>query len=438
MLRPGSHIARVRPATSFVGIVQVPSDKSIAHRAALFSAIADGTSRLVDFPESRDPQSTLSCLRSLGVDMYEEDEILVVEGKGLHGLQGAPGDLDCGNSGTTMRLMSGMLAGQSFSSVLTGDASLSDRDMFRIAEPLRNMGATIDLTDNHAPIRITGGQSLTGTEYELPVASAQVKSAVLLAGLYADGTTTVIETAPSRDHTERMLGLSGVDLGEKRVISIESGMSIKARTWSIPRDFSAAAYFVVAAAVLPNSALRIPRVGLNPTRAGLLDVLMAMGARIYIENERIVGGEAVGDIVVFSSELSGIELGGTAIPNIIDEIPVLAVAAACAGGTTIIRDAGELRHKESDRIHAMAEGLSALGVDVEELDDGLEITGGKLHGGMVESYGDHRIAMALGIAGLRAGEQVTVRNADCTSVSFPGFWAVLSELAYGKAATNQD
>lgn len=437
MIKPGSHIARIRPATSFLGIVDVPSDKSIAHRAALFSAIAEGKSRLVDYPESDDPQSTLSCLRSLGVEMYEEDDILVVEGKGLHGLHGASGDLDCGNSGTTMRLMSGILAGQSFSSVLTGDASLSSRDMNRIAAPLRNMGATLILTDNHAPIRITGGQSLTGIEYELPVASAQVKSAVLLAGLYANGTTTVIEAAPSRDHTERMLGLSGMDLGDKRVISIETGMTIKARTWSIPRDFSAAAYFVVAAAILPDSALRIPRVGLNPTRAALLDVLMAMGARIYIENERIVSGETVGDIVVFSSELSGIELGGKAIPNIIDEIPILAVAAACAEGTTVIRDAGELRHKESDRIQAMAKGLSALGADVEELEDGLKITGGALHGGMVDSYGDHRIAMAMGIAGLKATEQVTIRNADCTSISFPGFWGALSELAYGSPDTEK-
>ena len=313
MLKSGSHIARIRPAASVIGVVDVPSDKSIAHRAALFSAIAEGTSRLVDFPTAQDPLSTLGCLRQLGVRTYEQDDILVIEGRGLHGLERSCADLDCGNSGTTMRLLCGVLGGQSFSSVLTGDPSLSGRDMQRISEPLNAMGAEIVLTDSHAPIRISGGQKLKGIQYELPVASAQVKSAVLLAGLYAEGESSVVETAPSRDHTERMLGLNSVVLGNRRIISIEGGKSLRARTWSIPRDFSAAAFFLVAAAILPDSALRLPRVGLNPTRAGLLDVLMAMGARIFIENERVVGGESVGDLVVFSSQLTGIELGGEAI-----------------------------------------------------------------------------------------------------------------------------
>ncbi len=432
MLHSGSHIARVRPASSVIGIVDVPSDKSIAHRAAIFSALAEGASRLVDYPTSDDPQSTLSCLKQLGVEVYEEDEILVIEGKGLHGLTSTDADLYCGNSGTTMRLLSGMLAGQSFSTTLSGDASLARRDMSRIRDPLNAMGASIELVENHSPIRIAGGRALTGLHYELPVASAQVKSAVLLAGLYAEGESSVTEFARSRDHTERMLGLDIVEFADRRVITIKGGMDIKARTWSIPRDFSAAAYFIVAALVLPDSALRIPRVGLNPTRAGLLDVLIAMGARIYIENERVVGGEAVGDLVVFSSELSGIELGGDSIPNLIDELPILAVAATCAEGKTVIRDAGELRHKESDRIHVLAEGLSSLGADIEELDDGMIINGGKLSGGMVDSRGDHRIAMSLAIAGLVADHQVSIRNADCTAVSFPGFWEALAELAYAE------
>jgi len=433
MLKSGTNIARVRPVKSIMGIVDVPSDKSIAHRAALFSAIADGTSRLVDYPESDDPASTLACLRGLGVDPHEQDEILVVEGRGLFGLQTPRRDLDCGNSGTTMRLLSGILAGQPFASVLTGDASLSVRDMSRIAEPLGRMGADIALTDGHAPVRISGGGGLQGIEYELPVASAQVKSAVLLAGLYANGETSVIENVPSRDHTERMLGLPCVDLGGRRIITIEGGKSIRARTWTIPRDFSAAAYFLVAAAILPDSALRIPRVGLNPSRTGLLDVLMAMGARIYIENERTVGGESVGDLVVFGSPLSGVEIGGDVVPNILDEIPILAVAASMADGVTVIREAGELRRKESDRISAMAVGLDRLGIDVMETDDGMEITGGRLSGGMVDSFGDHRIAMAFGVAGLAASERVSIRGADCTSVSYPGFWQALARIAYGEA-----
>ncbi|MCZ6757529.1 MAG: 3-phosphoshikimate 1-carboxyvinyltransferase [Bacteroidetes bacterium] len=310
MLHSGSHIARVRPASSVIGIVDVPSDKSIAHRAAIFSALAEGASRLVDYPTSDDPQSTLSCIKQLGVEVYEEDEILVIEGKGLHGLTSSGADLYCGNSGTTMRLLSGMLAGQSFSTTLSGDASLARRDMSRIRDPLNAMGASIELVENHSPIRIAGGRALTGLHYELPVASAQVKSAVLLAGLYAEGESSVTEFARSRDHTERMLGLDIVEFADRRVITIKGGMDIKARTWSIPRDFSAAAYFIVAALVLPDSALRIPRVGLNPTRAGLLDVLIAMGARIYIENERVVGGEAVGDLVVVCCQHAGIVIWG--------------------------------------------------------------------------------------------------------------------------------
>ena len=432
VLNPDSHIARVRPAGSIIGIAEVPSDKSIAHRAAIFSAIADGTSRLVDYPRSSDPESTLACLRALGVEMYEQDEILVIEGKGLHGLKSAVGDLDCGNSGTTMRLLSGVLAGQLFSSVLTGDDSLRGRDMRRIVGPLRMMGADLHLENGRAPIRISGGKTLTGMEYQLPVASAQVKSAILLAGLYAEGETSVIETMPSRDHTERMLGLPTVDFEGRKIISISGGSSIRGRTWSVPRDFSAAAFFVVAATILPDSALRLPRVGLNPSRTGLLNILMAMGARIYIENERTVGSETVGDLVVFSSQLSGIELGGSAIPNMIDEIPILAVAAACAEGTTIIRDAGELRHKESDRIQAIVSGLTTLGAKIEEREDGMIITGGSLHGGLVESHGDHRIAMALGVAALAASKPVSIRNANCTDVSFPGFWNALSQLAYAE------
>lgn len=421
---------RVSRTAVLAGTVEVPADKSIAHRAALLSALADGTSEIVNYPSSADPQSTLSCLRQLGVGISESEGALRVKGEGLNGLKPPSEPLDCGNSGTTMRLLSGILAGQPFSSVLTGDPSLSRRPMGRIAEPLRAMGARLTLTDGHAPLHIEGGQRLHGIEYHLPVPSAQVKSCVLLAGLFADGETTVVETIPTRDHTERMLGLDVLQIDGQRRLTIEGGHQIRARRWIVPRDFSAAAFFLVAGAIVPEAELSIPGVGINPSRSALLNVLGAMGASIGINNERIYGGEPIADLQVRSSELHGVQIKGSLIPNLIDEIPVLAVAAACARGRTEIRDAAELRVKETDRIAAVVKNLRALGASVEEFDDGLAIDGGKpLHAAPVQSYDDHRIAMSMGVAALVAEGETEILGAECASVSFPEFWEELARLS---------
>lgn len=424
-------IRRVSQAQSLLGLVELPPDKSIAHRAALLAALADGTSRLVNYPSAADPQSTLSCLRQLGVPIYEDAHgILVVEGRGLEGLRAPNQPLDCGNSGTTMRLLAGILAGQPFASTLVGDASLSRRPMERIAAPLRQMDAVVTLTDGHAPLYVQGRRPLRNITYRLPVPSAQVKSCVLLAGLFAEGETTVIESVPSRDHTERMLGLNVVELNGERYLTVQGGMRIPARTWAIPRDFSAAAFFLVAGTLVPDSEIRLPGVGLNPSRSALLDVLRAMGANIQVENERVYGGEPIADLVVRSSTLHGVQVAGTIIPNLIDEIPVLAVAATCAHGRTEIRDAAELRVKETDRIAAMAENLQALGARVEVFDDGLAIEGRcRLQGTTVRSFDDHRIAMAMGVAGLVAEGETLIEGAECARISFPGFWEELDRLA---------
>lgn len=412
------------------GRVRLPADKSIAHRAAILAALADGESELIGFSDAADPQSTLACLRALGVETAEGEDSLIV-----HGLGGSfrppSAPLDCGNSGTTMRLLAGVLAGQPVESVLTGDASLSARPMGRIAEPLRRMGANLTLTDGHAPLTVRGG-ALRGIEYELPIASAQVKSCVLLAGLFADGRTTVVETLPSRDHTERMLGLDVLELGGKRYVSVEGGMRPAAGTWVIPRDISAAAFFLVAGATAAASHVEMKAVGLNPSRTAFLDVLRAMGAHVTVRNERTHGREPIGDLTVQSEgeRLHGLTIGGDLIPNLIDEIPVLAVAAAFAEGRTTIRDAAELRVKETDRLAATAAFLRAMGAGVEEHEDGLTIEGGRpLHGATIESHGDHRIAMAAAVAALGASGETTIRDAECVAVSFPGFWDELDALA---------
>ena len=420
----------IKPTDSLLGAVDLPADKSIAIRSALMAALSDGTSQIVNYPDSADPQSALSCLRQLGISIEkDENDILIVEGVGLDGLKAPAEPIDCGNSGTTMRLISGILAGQSFDSVLTGDASLNSRPMKRIANPLRTMGASVKLTDGLPPIHLKGNQPLKGITYELPMASAQVKSCVLLAGLYADGETTVVESKPSRDHTERMLGLSTVQMGEKRHISITKGRRIPAGTWAVPRDFSAAAFFLVAGAIIPHSEVRMNGVGINTSRSALLDVLRAMGANIFIENERTHAGEPIADLIIRSSILRGVKIAGDVIPVLIDEIPILTVAAAFAKGHTEIREAEELRVKETDRIDAMVKNMTALGAEVEEFQDGLAITGGKpLTGTEVLSFDDHRIAMAMGVAGLRAAGETCIKDAECASVSFPGFWDQLRGL----------
>ena len=423
----------LRQASALTGTVSLPADKSISHRSALLSALGDGTSRIHNFPDSADPQSTLDCVRALGVAAERDAEgVLEVSGAGLDGLRPPSAPLDCGNSGTTMRLLSGIMAGQRFGSVLTGDESLRQRPMERIADPLQAMGARVSLQEGCAPIRIRGTQSgLEPIEYRLPVASAQVKSCVLLAGLYARGETVVIEPTPSRDHTERMLGLKVEELGGERHLIVDEGHTVPATTWTVPGDFSGAAFLLVAGSLVPNSELHLPEVGLNPSRTALLEVLDGMGANITIENERVLGAEPVGDITVRTAALSGVDVGGRLIPNLIDEIPVLAVAAACAEGQTEIRDAGELRVKETDRLHAMAQNLQALGAEVQEREDGLLIEGNgpNLLGGSVKSFGDHRIAMAMGVAGLVAHGATSISDAECARVSYPGFWSELDRLA---------
>lgn len=426
-------IQTVRQASSLSGTVSLPADKSIAHRSAILSALGTGTSHIHNFPRSADPQSTLDCMRTLGIRAHRNDDgVLVVGGRGLRGLRPPDEPLDCGNSGTTMRLLAGVLSGQRFGSVLTGDESLQQRPMERIADPLKAMGVRISLVEGHAPIRIRGTKTgLEGIEYRLPIASAQVKSCVLLAGLYADGQTVVIEPTPSRDHTERMLGLKVREVGGVRRLEVENGHTIPATEWTVPGDFSAAAFFIVAASLVPDSDVHFEGVGLNPSRTALLEVLDGMGADIDVENERIVGREPVADITVRTAALSGVDVGGRLIPNLIDEIPILAVAAACAEGRTEIRDAAELRVKETDRLSAMAENLRALGADVNEREDGLIIDGNgpNLLSTTVRSFGDHRVAMAMGVAGLVAHGTTSVADAECARVSFPGFWSELTRVA---------
>lgn len=421
----------IQKATSLRGRVTLPADKSIAHRAAILSALGDGTSELIGYPDAQDPQSTLTCLKALGVQIEPGDQSLLVHGRGIDGLQEPTAPLDCGNSGTTMRLLAGVLAGQPFDSVLVGDASLSRRPMGRIADPLAQMGADLEMTEGHAPIHVRGRHPLNAIRYELPMASAQVKSCVLLAGLYAEGTTTVVERLPSRDHTERMLQLDSFTMGEERSITIRGGQRIAARAWRVPTDFSAAAFFLVAGTLIPESEIQLPDVGLNPTRTGLLDVLRAMGADVQLENEREFGGETIGDLTVRSAALHGVRIDGALIPRLIDEIPILAVAAACADGSTEIRDAEELRVKETDRIAVMANNLRAMGARVDEYEDGMVVHGGGgLRGARVPAEDDHRIAMAMAVAGLLADGETAIDGAECAAVSFPGFWEALRPLIH--------
>ncbi len=422
-------IATLGPVSRLFGHPALPPDKSIAHRAALFAALANGRSTIRNYARAADPQTTLSVLRSLGVPIEESADALHIIGSGLEGWAPPVSPLDCGNSGTTMRLLAGILAGQVFEATLIGDASLSRRPMGRIADPLRKMGAHIGLTEGHAPLHIRGRERLTGIRYELPVASAQVKSCVLLAGLFADRPTQVVEVLPTRDHTERMLGLEVTAEGGRRVVTVQPGKAPVVRDVTIPADFSAAAFFLVAGTLVEEADLLLTGVGLNPTRSALLDVLREMGADLTVLNERDEGGEPVADIRVRPARLRGIDLDPSLVPNLIDEIPVLAVAAACAEGRSVLRGAEELRVKETDRIDAMAKALVAFGCRVEEFDDGLVIDGGSpLHGAVVESFGDHRIAMAAGVAALAARGRTRIRDADSAAVSFPAFWDELSAL----------
>ncbi|HXF50836.1 MAG TPA: 3-phosphoshikimate 1-carboxyvinyltransferase [Dehalococcoidia bacterium] len=424
----------VRPAPSIRGVIRVPGDKSISHRAAILGALGEGRTVARGFLSSADTEATLGCLSALGVQWNLDGDVLTVEGVGLGGLREPADVLDCGNSGTTMRVLAGVLAGQPFLSVLTGDASLRSRPMERVATPLRAMGATVLTREGGlAPLVILGG-ALRPIRHCLPVASAQVKSAVLLAGLYAEGLTVVEEPAPSRDHTERLLASMGADVRrEGNVISV-SGITggLAPLDLTVPGDLSAAAFWMVAAACAPGSEVTLPGVGVNPTRAGIIEALETMGATVEVREERLAGGEPVADIVVRASRLRGATFGGDLIPRLQDEIPALAVAAVFAEGRTEVRDAHELRVKESDRISALATGLRAMGARIEERPDGFVIEGtGALRGAVVESHGDHRLAMAFAIAGLLAEGETVVEGADSVAVSYPGFWDDMDRLRAG-------
>lgn len=424
----------VAPARALRGTVAVPGDKSISHRAVLFNAVATGTARITNFLSGADCLSTIACLQALGVPIRRQGDVVEVQGQGLRGLRAPATVLDCGNSGTTIRLLAGLLAGQSFSATLTGDDSLRRRPMRRVVEPLRRMGAHIEgpADGDRAPLTIHG-RPLHGGSFALPIASAQVKSALLLAGLLADGPVTLTGRLDSRDHTERMLRAMGlalevtpaqITLTPPRAPELPRPLSLR-----VPGDPSSAAFWWVAAAVHPAAEITTVGVGLNPTRTGALEVLQAMGADIDITNERYEGLEPVGDITVRSSRLRGVEIGGALIPRLIDEVPVLAVAAAYATGQTVIRDAAELRAKETDRIAAVAGELTHLGAHVTPTEDGLIIAGGgRLRGAPVASYGDHRMAMALAVAALAAEGETQIAQADCVAVSYPDFWADLERL----------
>lgn len=414
----------VQPGAAVAGETAVPGDKSVSHRALLLAALADGDSRISGFLEGADCLATLAAVRALGVEAEgPRDGRITVCGAGPEGLRAPPGQLDLGNSGTAMRLIAGVLAGQPFETTLVGDASLSSRPMTRVIEPLSRMGARIASRDGRAPLTIRGRRPLAPIDYRLPVASAQVKSAVLLAALAAGGRSSVTEIGTTRDHTERMLEAMGVAL-ERRgaTISLDGPQRLRALDIRVPGDLSSAAFFLLAGTVAGGpGGLRLRGVGVNPTRRGVIDVLRAMGARIAEEPLQPAGAEPVADLVVEPAALTGIEVDEALVPLAIDEFPVLFVAAALADGVTRFRGLGELRHKESDRIAAMVAGLKAIGVDAEETPDGAVIHGGRPAGGTVESRGDHRVAMAFAMAGLRAAAPVTVLDTANVATSFPGF-----------------
>ena len=421
---------RTEPAVAIVGHVAVPGDKSISHRAVLLGALGEGETVVRGFGRSGDTQATVDAMRALGAAVEDlADDELVVWGVGLRGLR--PGSVDCANAGTLMRLLTGILAGQDGSFELTGDASLSARPMERIAEPLRLMGARIETTDGHAPVRIEGSGALRGIDYALPVASAQVKSAVLLAGLNAGSPTTVVEPAPTRDHTELMLEAAGVRVRRRPTsVTVEPAAALRLGEVAVPGDFSSAAPLLVAAALVPGSDLTVHDLGLNPRRTGLLDVLERMGARISVFNRRRSAGEHVGDVHVQPGELVATRVTGAEVPTLVDELPLVALLASHARGETVVEGAGELRVKESDRIEAVTDGLQACGARIHSRPDGWTVKGvpTRLRGGRVEARDDHRIAMLGAVAGLASREGVEVEGADTVAISFPGFYELLDSL----------
>ncbi len=417
------------------GELVVPGDKSVSHRAIMLGAIADGVTRIHGFLEGEDTRATAAIFRQLGVRIdAPSDGVRIVHGVGLHGLRGSSEPLDCGNAGTAMRLLTGLLAGQSFDSTLVGDASLSKRPMRRVIDPLAALGAQVDSNQGCAPLHILGGQTLRGTNIDLAVASAQLKSAVLLAALYADGETRVTEPHPTRDYTERMLTAFGVpcEFGPC-VAAIRGGATLHGTEVHVPADFSSAAFFLVAATLVPDSDLLLRQVGMNPRRTGLLHVLRMMGADITEEAASVQGGEPVCDLRVRHAPLHGIEVSISHVPDMIDEFPILFVAAACAQGMTIVRGAAELRVKESDRIAVMATGLRTLGIHIDETPDGATIHGSEIQGSasVIPSHGDHRIAMAFAVAAQLADGEVLIGDVANVATSFPGFDALARSTGFG-------
>jgi 3-phosphoshikimate 1-carboxyvinyltransferase len=418
-----------RPGGTVRGSIRVPGDKSISHRSIMLGSIAQGTTEVSGFLEGADAICTMNIFRALGVRIDgPRDGRVTIQGVGLRGLRAPATDLDCGNSGTSMRLLSGLLAAQSFTSRMVGDSSLTRRPMRRVTEPLARMGARIDSDDGRPPLVVHPVPRLVGIDFQMPVASAQVKSALLLAGLYAEGRTSVTEPAPTRDHTERMLAAFGVEVSrDGATASVQGGQSLQATAIDVPADISSAAFFLVAGAIASQGELLLRHVGVNPTRTGIIEILRLMGADLTLEDPRMVGGEPVADLRIRASQLRGIEVPPELVPLAIDEFPVLFVAAACARGRTVVTGAEELRVKESDRVAVMAEGLARLGIDARPTPDGMVIEGrgGQdgpvFSGGEVDSHGDHRPAMAFAVASLRAAAPIHIRDTANVGTSFPGF-----------------
>lgn len=406
------------------GTIQVPGDKSISHRSIMFGALAEGTTTVTNFLHGEDCLSTIEVFRALGVEIEDSPDKIVVHGKGWDGLQKPTGILDVGNSGTTIRLMLGILAGRPFDATIKGDASIAKRPMGRVMSPLREMGAIFEAKEaNFAPVKVTGAK-LEPMEYTLPVASAQVKSAIIFAALQADGETTIIEKEKTRDHTEQMIRQFGGEIDVTDLtIRVTGGQRFVGQEVVVPGDISSAAFFIVAGLIVPGSKIRLENVGINPTRTGIIDVVKAMGGKITVEEIHAVGDEAAGTITVETSDLVGTEIGGDIIPRLIDELPVIALLASQAKGQTVIKDAAELKVKETNRIDAVVAELSKLGVQITGTDDGMIIEGHqKLHGGKVKSYGDHRMGMMLQIAALLADSDVELENAEAIKVSYPTFF----------------
>ena len=422
---------QIKPVKRLSGEISVQGDKSISHRAVILGSIAEGTTRVTNFLPSEDCIRTIKAFEAMGINIEMNRNTLIINGKGLNGLTEPNDVMDMRNSGTSARLLCGLLSGQPFFSVMTGDSSLRRRPMKRVADPLRMMGATIwgRGGGDFLPMCIKGSE-IKGITYKLPVASAQVKSAILFAGLYAKGRTSVEEITTSRDHTERMMDYFGINLERKgTTIIVEGGERPSARNVDVPGDISAAAFFMVGASIVSDSDVVIKDVGINPTRTGIIDILMKMGASIEILNQRKMGAEPAGDIRIKSALLKGVEIKGDIIPRCVDELPVICIAAAVAEGETVIKDASELRVKESDRIAVMAECLSRVGVEVETYPDGIRIKGGRgFKGTVCNSHGDHRIAMSMAIAGLITEGEMTIEDTECINTSFPEFEETLRKL----------